>query len=90
MSNLHAAFRSDFLQTTDEDHYILCLIMDIALPIWLEQIGFLFMEASYANSLECGVAQGSRLGPLLFSVLTNDVPLTLNKACVFDDSTVYT
>jgi hypothetical protein len=22
MSNLHAAFRSDFLQTTDEDHYM--------------------------------------------------------------------
>jgi hypothetical protein len=48
---------------------------------------------SHANSVECGVLQDSRLGPLLFSDLTNDHPQTLKKACVSmytDNSRVYT
>ena len=38
----------------------------------------------------CAVQQGSRLRPL-FSVFTNDLPSTLNKACVsmYADDSVY-
>jgi hypothetical protein len=37
------------------------------------------MEAANADSVECGVPQGRRLGPLLF--FTNDLPLIMNNAC---------
>jgi hypothetical protein len=43
--------------------------------------------------LESGIPQSSCLGPLLFSIFTNDMPLTLSKARVSmyaDDSTLYT
>ncbi len=42
--------------------------------------------------MSCGVLQGSCLGPLLFSIFTNDLPLILNYASIAmyaDDSTIH-
>ena len=54
-----------------------------------------FFNGSLSNiiQLEPGIPQGSCLGPLLFPIFTNDMPLTLSKARVSmyaDDSTLYT
>ena len=52
-----------------------------------------FFNGSLFNiiQLESGIPQGSCLGPLLFSIFTNDMPLALSKACVsIYDSTLYT
>ena len=54
-----------------------------------------FFNGSLSNiiQLESGIPQDSCLGPLLFSIFTNDMPLTLSKARVSmyaDDSTLYT
>lgn len=53
-----------------------------------------YYNGSWSNSkdLECGVPQGSCLGPLLYSIFTNDLPSVLHKASVqmyADDSTLY-
>jgi hypothetical protein len=53
-----------------------------------------YLNGSLSNvkHVGCGVPQGSSLVPLVFSILTNDLPLALNKACVSmyaDDSTIY-
>ena len=55
----------------------------------------IFFNGSFSNvkHVKYGVLQGSSLGPLLFSISTNDLPLALNNACVSmyaDDSTMYT
>ena len=65
---------------------------ELRVTFLIEHRGFM-KSLSHANSVECGVLQDSRLGPLLFSVLTNDLPQSLKKACVSmyaDNSRVYT
>ncbi len=47
---------------------------------------------SNSKSLSCGVPQGSCLGPLLFSIFTNDLPLVTHKSILVlyaDDTTLY-
>lgn len=42
--------------------------------------------------IDCGVPKGSSFGPLLYSIFTNDLPLTLKDAKISmyaDDSTIY-
>lgn len=53
-----------------------------------------FFNGSYSNSVlvESGIPQGSCLGPLMYSVFTNDLPQVLryaNLSMYADDTTVY-
>lgn len=52
-----------------------------------------FFNGSYSDriSVECEVPQGSCLGPLMYSIYTNDLPLVLKSAklTMYGDITVY-
>lgn len=53
-----------------------------------------FFNGSYSNQIiiDCGVPQGSCLGPLLYTIFTNDLPLCVkdvNIVMYADDTTLY-
>jgi hypothetical protein len=59
----------------------------------LEKLVFFSGRLSNIIQVESGISQGSCLGPLLFSIFTNDTPVALSKASMSmyaDDSTLYT
>lgn len=70
----------------------ICIIFDSNLFSKPETV---FFNGSYSEvkTVRCGVPQGSCLGPLLYTIFTNYMPLVLNKSYISmyaDDSTIYT
>ena len=60
---------------------------------YITQSVFFNGSISEARCVTSGIPQGSSLGPLLFTIFTNDFPLALEKAHVSmysDDTTIYT
>ena len=54
----------------------------------------IFFNGSHSDSVlvECGIPQGDCLGPLMYSIFTNDLPQVLrsaNLSMYADDTTVY-
>ncbi|XDV54562.1 hypothetical protein PO909_022822 [Leuciscus waleckii] len=76
-----------------------CYGFSSAASIWLQnylinrrQTVFFNGSLSEEKTVCCGIPQGSCLGPLLFSIYINDLPLVLRKAKIAmyaDDSTIY-
>lgn len=104
-SNLVGAILLDFSAAFDIiDHNLLigklrCYGLKPSAIAWLESYlsnrrQRVFYNGVLSNTihLNCGVPQGSCLGPLLFSIFTNDLPSVINKASLTlyaDDSTLY-
>ncbi len=56
------------------------------------KVSWIITEMEVIRGIECGVQQGSCLGPLLYSIFTNDLYLLLRSAKLTmyaDDTTVY-